>query len=95
MPKKKCWKIIEKEYNAQSVIAKSEKQLKDCWMNIKLKFKKDASKKKIDLMKTGGGPSEVPSVVENPLLIELIGPSITSIRIRLMTMLRCKTKEIR
>lgn len=78
LQKKECWEKISCEFNAAQVGGnKTGKQLKTCFNNIKLRYKKEASEKKRDLYQTGGGPSRVNDFVEDPDLGELVEPSIT------------------
>lgn len=76
--KRKCWKKVTEQYNAQNVGKnKTEKQLKSCWVNMKIKYKKENAKKKRDLMATGGGPPTVGHVDYDPEFEEMMAPAIT------------------
>ncbi|KAK9679385.1 Myb/SANT-like DNA-binding domain [Popillia japonica] len=55
--KENVWKIIEKEYNAQSSVYRSADVLKRFYNNKKKEARKVAATVKIDRQATGGGPS--------------------------------------
>lgn len=74
--KKRAWKAVTQEFNAQTTIPRSEQQIKTCFNNIKKKYRQDLAAQKRDVFQTGGGPSTV-TVHENPDLAELVEKSVT------------------
>lgn len=74
----KCWDKLKEEFNSQQLgRAKTVKQLKTCFNNMKLRYRRDVALKKKDLFQTGGGPSSVKDVEVDSALAELVTPSIT------------------
>lgn len=64
--KKKVWLKIEEEFNARSLHARSWSILKTKWENLKTDARKYHASNKMELLKTGGGKSNIST--ENKLL---------------------------
>ncbi|XP_066596521.1 myb/SANT-like DNA-binding domain-containing protein 3 [Prorops nasuta] len=68
--KNKSWRTITEDYaklcNCNGVTSlRSEGQLKRCWTNLKYRCRQAESKRKQELLRTGGGPMEIIETDEN------------------------------
>lgn len=60
--KLKKWKEITEKFNASgNVVKRTTQQLRTCWKNMKIKAKKHINSERRSLVKTGGGPTELPA----------------------------------
>jgi hypothetical protein len=81
--KEKAWVGITEKYNSQEGITKRDTEgLKVCLVNLQMKAKKEAADQKMELYKTGGGPSALQSLSEtSETLVQLMPQVFQSIKV--------------
>jgi Myb/SANT-like DNA-binding domain len=75
--KTEAWKKICEEFNSVSLVTRDYMSLKNCYEGVKKTTKKDASKDKIRIFKTGGGTSPPQISCTGEKILALLGPSIS------------------
>ncbi|XP_066595454.1 myb/SANT-like DNA-binding domain-containing protein 3 [Prorops nasuta] len=93
--KNKSWRTITEDYaklcNSNGVTSlRSEGQLKRCWTNLKYRCRQAESKRKQELLRTGGGPMEIIETDKN--LNEQVRAIVPTINLTLENSYDCTGK---
>jgi hypothetical protein len=75
--KEKAWTVIAEKFNSHEDIMKRDVDaLKVCLVNLQMKAKKEDANRKVELRKTGGGPSPSVNISETSEALIQLQPQV-------------------